>query len=563
MGRIKKALSSRLGFSLVENTAVLLIATVLFHPFWEENDDIWIAALTEGVFGGNEPHVIFSNFLYGKLLCLLQTVMPGVRWHAVIMYLFAFIMSTAFVYVLSGDKKGKILSSIFLAGSFYEIYVALQFSKVPALIAFTGYMILFDLCKENGFDRKTKRILSITVWISMLFALLIRTNAVLLVTMFAGIYGLVRVIRDMVAGELSKTIKKYVLYFAPVALIYITCRLADSSGYIDNDWSRYKEYRNQVSNLVDYHYKALMYNDHGDELAKMGVSENDAFMFVTWQFGDDEYLTDELLAEITALDITGIRSIDIDMLKAWVSNIHETVFVLNPLVIGLVLIFGLYAGYVVKHGLKSFDTAVIITQALLVVGVLFYFQYCGRWNHRVAYAVLLVQFILYLYLVKEDAGIDISPSMIACMVSIMLFGVASVGLSNEFSYREFGRNTADYSLLAEYMQDNKDKLFIVDTFTMQDFGRYDVLRSVEKGQFDNMAFIGGSYANSPVAKSILRSRGYENPFRALDSRDDSVILVDNVCPDKKVLYCSEHCDGNAYSLKDLGTVGGLHLYNIQ
>ena len=104
MDRIKKIINSRFGFALAANIITVFVSLVLFRPFWEENDDIAMAILSEGVYGANDPHLIYSNIIYGKILCALSAVISPVRWHAVIMYLFVFVTAVAFVYVIAKDN---------------------------------------------------------------------------------------------------------------------------------------------------------------------------------------------------------------------------------------------------------------------------------------------------------------------------------------------------------------------------------------------------------------------------------------------------------------------------
>lgn len=563
MKTIKKAMNSRWGFTLLTNIATLLVSLFMFRPYWEENDDIWISALTEGAFGDHEPHVLFSNIIYGKLLCTLQNTLSGIRWHAVLEIIFIFVISTAFVYVLAKDYRGKIISAVFLLGSAYEIYVALQFSKIPAFIGMAGYIILFELVSDKDLPTKIKKTICLAAWISIFFAIILRPDSFLLATLVAGVYGLVRVIREIAAGEFICSLRRYCLYFMPVAAIYILCLFVNRVGYSDPEWSRFREYEKLEGVIVDYNYDSLIYNEHGKELADIGVSENDAFMFLTWQFADDEYLTPELIEKIASIGPKGLQKIDVNMLKAWIANIHETILVLNPLILALVMILAMYLIYTIAHGRRSYRLAHIITQMILTVGVLFYYQYSGRWSHRVVYALLLCQFILFVYLIKDEEILVVNPTTIQCITAVLLLSLCTLRLTNEFEYQEYRRTAFDQQELITYMQNNKDKLFVADTFTIQGFDKYNVFKASEKGQFDNLVQVGGSHSNSPVAKRIVRSYGYENPFRALEGRDERVILIDNVYPDRKIQYCNEHGDGGRYQLSDLGTVGGLHLYSIR
>ena len=135
MEKIKKFVKSRAGFAITINLITLIVAVILFRPFWEEGDDVAIALLAEGAYGAHEPHLLYSNIIYGHILCVLQKILPFLRWHAVLMYLFLFGASSSFCYILCKDKRGRVLSIIYLMSAFFELYVLLQFSKVSAAVA--------------------------------------------------------------------------------------------------------------------------------------------------------------------------------------------------------------------------------------------------------------------------------------------------------------------------------------------------------------------------------------------------------------------------------------------
>ena len=561
---MRKFLSSRFGFSIITNSITVFISYFLFHPYWEEIDDIWIAAYTEGAFGAGDPHVLFSNIIYAHILCLLGQIMPVLRWHAVLEILFIFIASTAFVYILSKTRQGRFWSVIFLSGTFYEIYVALQFSKIPAFTAVVGYVILFELCMSE--DIPGRKTLLITAWLLLLFAMLLRPESFLLATMIAGLYGIIIVIFESVNRTLLHNIKHYCTHFIPVFVAFAICSLTDRLGYTGQEWIDFKETWELTESMIDYHHNALLYDVHAHELEEIGVSENDAFMFITWQYGDDEYLNADLLQKIISIDSKGLGSVDIYMLKLWAENIYNTIFVVNPLILAIVMVLGSFAGKTLLRKQHLFNTVVIITQSILTLSVLFYYQYSERWSHRIVYALLLSQFILLLFIMsRENIEENLpgkAPASAYAVIAVMLFSLVHARLTNEFEYQEYLRSTPDYPAVISYMQHNKDKLFVADTFTLQGYDKYNIFKAAGKGQFDNLTLVGWSYANSPMDKAVVRSHEYENPFKALEGRDFNVILIDNLHADKKLNYCNEHGDGSVYALKEADNIGNLHMYYI-
>lgn len=315
--------------------------------------------------------------------------------------------------------------------------------------------------------------------------------------------------------------------------------------------------------MVDYHYDALMHEEHSEELSNLGVSENDAFMFLTWQFGDDEYLTADLMNRLIAIEPKGIGYVDLDFIEAWVANIYNTIFTVNLLVIGLLIVIGIFITDRYRKGRFLNGLTVLVSQAVVIASVLFYYQYNGRWSHRVVYTLLIGEFILFIYLLYESGGGVFEVMALACIIILLLFSIVKLRLENEFDYQEYKRTSGDFPELISYIQENKDNLFVADMFTMQPYDVYNVFCAAQTGQFDNFTTVGCAYTNSPFMKPITESFGYSNPFKALEGRDEKVLLIDNNFPDRKITYCNEHGDGMEYELEKYDNIGNLNIYRIR
>ena len=562
MKKIKQFCGSRIGFALTSNLITLLVSLFLFRPFLEESDDVGIALIAEGAYGYREYHLNYSNTIYGRLLCALQWLMPPVRWHSVLMIAFAFIVFTAFVYVLAENRKGRILSLILLSCSFYELYVAVQFSKISAFIAIAAYMILFELIRKS-MTAKEKRILAVLAVICIVYAEMLRLESFLLATMLAGSYGICLAIYECIKGEFVQKIKTYCAYFVPVFAIVGICIFVNHCDNSVSGWKEYIECFDSTAQMVDYHFNALLYDRHGEELEKLGVSENDALMYITYGSLGERITTTDLMDSISALDKKGPSYVDVDFLKAWIANIYEEIFNLNSVVIGLILLLGIVAACILKSGRKTFYAVNIIIQAAIFAAVMFYYQYSSRWCHRIVYALLLSELVLVVCLLYDMDSTEIPDSYIAGICLMIIVSAVYFRLGNEFVYQEYKRNVFDYGELISYMEDNKDKVFVADVFTILDYGRYDVFRAARKGQFDNCLQTDSVLiANSPLNSSIAQKYGYIDPFDALTSRDENVILVDAMSPEVELTFCNEHGDGD-YSLEPLETVAGINLYRIK
>lgn len=563
MDNLKKIIRSRFGFALAANIITAFVSLVLFRSFWEENDDIAMAILSEGVYGQNDPHLIYSNIIYGKLLATLSLISGTVRWHAVIMYMFVFITAVAFVYVIAKNKKGRILSVILLMSVYYEVYVAVQFSKIAAFIAIMGYMVLFEVVL-SCIDPKIKRKLTVAAFTAVTYSHLLRLESFLLATMIAGLFGICLVVYQARNAELRSKIASYCRIFIPVFAVCAICILIDHLPYSSGGWKEYMDYYYASADLGDYHFGALSYERNKEELQKLGISENDALMLITYEALDTRVVDPALLNRISTLDTKGTGYVNADFLKAWLKNIYDDIFTPNGLITGFVMLLGVFASKIYAYKNRWIYIAGTFAQLAVTVCVLFYYQYSGRWSHRIVYALLITQFVLLVYALSRGDEQDDLSKYGTCVIAALMFCIIGGRLGNEFEYRNYERNVTDYDGMIGYMEANKDRLFIADVFTMLDYGKYDIFRAATKGQFDNYVYTDSQFlTKSPVYKETLNRFGYSDPFEALAARDDRVILIDNISPEVELKYCNEHGDGGPYELEELDSGTNMRIYSIR
>ncbi len=585
--KIKLYLKDRLFFTLAVNLTALLSALLLFRPFFEENDDSSIALIAEGAFGQRSPYLIYTNILYGRLLSLLYALVPSVRWHSVLQYIFAFLALCAITWLLAGYKGGRALSCLILLSSFYEVYVSLQYSKISMLSALSGYLLLIShirgrTCSSEAgpFRPKTPLIIG---FILIIFGFILREDGFLL----ASIFALIIIAADFLSLLISKKkaaryFKGCVAVFAPVFVVIICLFALNLSAYKKiPEWDSFISYNNIRTDLIDYRYDLLDYEAYGEELSRLGVSENDAFLYLTWQFGDDSVFTVEKMQEILHAPFAQNRIPGTDMAKSFIKHIYDDILLFDPAFLGFIAIVCLCLIKASRiRGEKILILPLMLTLAALIFIMCFY-EYSGRWSHRIVFAGLLAAIFALSFEIasfgkdpfdgsdrnpaKEalaeplDAGLFRGALLVsAVMVSVSVF---SACLGNHFERNSFLRNEPRGLEYLYSLKDHKERLYIADTFTFQNCFKYEVFKAMPEGSLDNFVTVASWYVNSPVTKGILGRYGYENPYDALKSADEAVILVDNMTPDKKIRFLNEHY-GGGFSLKPLGESLGFMEYRI-
>ena len=228
----------------------------------------------------------------------------------------------------------------------YEAYVSLQYSKTAALVSAIGYICLLytfrpdwstkgtdDLIKpsadnaidnagENAVDNAGENaavsginkdgeglkqkpaagtaVMRIMSCIFLIYGMLLRDSSFMLATLLLipiGIFALVKFCKKNTRK--SAQIKVFIGFFAAIGCLFLLFIYVDRAAYDkDTAWKDFMEYNGTRMQLLDYRYDLLDYNRYGSRLEGMGISENDALLYLTWQFGDDQVLSTEKMEEI-------------------------------------------------------------------------------------------------------------------------------------------------------------------------------------------------------------------------------------------------------------------------
>ena len=478
----------------------------------------------------------------------------------ILQLLFLFLVFTVLTYVLQKYRYGKFISILVLLASSYESYVSIQYSKTAALVSIIGYITIFcavrlELNIPNDKDNerfgvremflanKESRILIILGCILIAYGILLRDSSFYLATLFAFILTIYELFRYCNKTEerlynIPSLIFGYFKLMLPVIMIFVFLFACDNILYYgDEEWTEFLTYNNARMQLLDYRYDLLDYSKYGEELNAMGVSENDTFMYLTWQFGDDTVLN---VSEMSDLLKRGERrKINLEFIKGFVKHIYDDMMILNPLIIGsfFIVVGGLFFSIAKKHKVISATIGVLMAVSF---AILIYFQFSGRWSHRVVYAELLLLFISVMFVIGETVDVaDLKGGTV--FTSFMVLSTVAVLLGNRFDYNDYCRQHGNnYDEFFEMINEHKDKLYVADTFTFQDAYKYDVFKTYEEGYMDNFVTVGSWFVNSPITRRITENYGYANPFRALVSCNNDVILVDNMYPIEKMKYLTTH-----------------------
>lgn len=277
LGVIIKRLIYNKWLILLFNTVFFVLMAWLLPIHFEENDDVLMCMIANGVHSGTpDGHLVFINALYGWVLAGLYRLTTEVEWYTLSFCVLHVLAMTGIVYfVIKDGKMQPLMKGLFLAFMYVmwvRMIIAFQFTTTAGLLCFSGCLALLQSSKKWRF-----------VGISAIFvASLIRFQAAGLVGLLFAPVLILEFIED----------KHTAYWIAAVAVLAIVGRWADGSFYRQADWAYYKAY-NEVRGFINDNPNArLVENDlpNGVDLAD--------YQMLCFFAGDPNAISLEQLQEI-------------------------------------------------------------------------------------------------------------------------------------------------------------------------------------------------------------------------------------------------------------------------
>lgn len=216
---------------LIFNILFFVVAAWLLPIQYEENDDIAMCMIANGLFSGSpDCHLVYINAIYGCLLVLLYKLLGVVEWYAVSLSVLHIISMTVIAYtILIGKRVKGIVKSVFLL-FFYVIWtritMAFQYTTTAGLTCLAGCVLL---------SRKTKS--------GYIFGLVLVVIASMVRFSAAALVALLFI--PMFICENGLKVKSYIP-LAFVLLFVLLFKVLDSCFYKSVEWKEYKKFGSSI-----------------------------------------------------------------------------------------------------------------------------------------------------------------------------------------------------------------------------------------------------------------------------------------------------------------------------
>ena len=507
---------------------ILFVLTFTFRtPRPYSNDDTGIANYLSGSLGNKyaSPFIPFINIILGWIMVFLYRLLPGPNWFIIWQIVIEYI-SICFLQTILMNQLRKnfsnwwsyVLSSVLLAAFIPSFICRIEFTQTAAIGGIMGVFWILFCWKYNSKAGMAIGIIHTTV--SFMF----RKNGFLICLPFVLIVSIrfcLQHRKEII--HYRKRFSSLILCFGILIAILAAFTGVNTIAWDSGEQKEYKAFNSARAQFKDY--PSMPYDEIRQEMEALGVSENDYNLMDGWQFADPEYITTELLTEITAAKKRKTAPADYGKeIKQFFANI-----VTNNLFRGMdsllsfcfVLCIWILAVNIRRDGIW----AIIVT--LCVVSMeLFFKVYVGRYPDWVRAGVLFSGASTLVYMTASRPLLKENRILTGSLILLLAFGGAIVG--DAVYFKKLGTFSYDKSAFEMYdwMHAQSGKLFFCPTkySGMPDLmAGYSVFEETEPGIARGTVSLGGWGTNIPARKQAYGDQGIYNPMRQIS--DDNVYLI--------------------------------------
>lgn len=558
-----------LAVAFVFSTVVFVICFIAWVPN-SLNDDWAISSFLSGNWPGEQGLCLIVNAALTQLIYQLNQLLPSFNWFFVLEAATAYAAYLTIVYqslrrlpMPFAALTVATVTMLILPGCTYEP----NFSYIAGISACAGGMLLL------ASQREPRHVASLVIGgvVFMMLAFLWRRNMFLLCIPIFGVAALGVVALGGKETPLLARAKR-IWPFILVLVVFGGFLAYTTYAWSQPEMQEWIQFNAARHGYVDYKHRA--YDKVADELAALGVSENDYELLDKWIHEDPEFYTKELLTQIN--EATTIRyDTPAKVMKVVAEYLKDLVtapkmaFVFIPM-----LLFSIVClrGRPRKVALAIIGCALLVSLALAIA---------GRLPVRVKYPVLAYAAVacgVGAWKVCSALGRDpaagsaqgetrgratmesakrvvevLSLALPVIAVGFVLFTACThVNLSKLqpiFDAQDF---EAD-SFIEDYIYEHPDNVFVMNTATNSILTyAHKAIAPYDEEIIARTVTLGGWSARSPYTNARNEAAGLSNPIKGLVDNEDALYLSPGYeTTDMLKTYLREHYYPNAtYTLVD-------------
>lgn len=496
------------------NILIFAIVNIITTVKYEQVDDFIIYNLYSGLDGTNNFYGVYIHPIICIILGNIFRIIPYINWHSIYLLSMQFICFTLIGYKIlkkQDNKMSIILYTIFASICYTILLMFVQYTSVEALLIFTSFFLIID--EEDKINKK------ILIFILYTIGILTRMQSVLMVLPFMLIYLILKIFsckRNKNAKvELKKLFIYYIIYFIITVIVYISNLILTNSNAVYKEYTEYNFLRTQIQ---DFSY--LNYEENKEIFDEVGWSENDHFLFYTFNFGDENIYSKENLQKIYEYKIQkyGKMYLDIDIKENLKDFFTQIIYIYTFIFIIFISFF--VTSLFTKE--KNYNNILFFLIPFLMHII---FIFLGRCFIRVVLPEYIMGIALILYNIKIENDIKINYNIKNITILVIIIIILSTILGKKYERGYKLEKYDNYRELINYTSNQKNNVYLYTVPSLQDrYLTYSVYEMPPEDAFENLRVIGGWDMYTQNYYDFKIKHNLEGNL--LDLLKDNVYLID-------------------------------------
>ncbi|MCR4850264.1 MAG: hypothetical protein K5870_03305 [Lachnospiraceae bacterium] len=544
--------------SVIPVVILMAMIAVFYDHYFDLNDDVLMKDILSGTYSGTpSAHNMQMLWPISAIVALLYRTFPHVAWYGLMLigfqYASLYIIANGIVKIVTegkNDQDSRVATdrtaadrqigtvtdfgisagiTLLLSALMLMHLIFVQYTITVAMMSSAAAVSFFAADKtdeDKGFLKN--RLLAIII---LVLAFMLRTEMTLLMLPFFGAAFVYKFSFEEKPFE-KTTIKKYGYFILLLLILMFLSWMVDRIAYGTPGWKAFRNMFDSRTVLYDYEVPPS-YEGNEAFYDGIGLKPEEAYLFENYNFGVDPKIDDKVMNSVAAY----AREIDRnsndsasklkDKLKIYVyevthlNNAPGTDHPWNT----VALILYVSAGILTVFTGKIWELWRVIALFAGRSAIWLYMLMGGRTPDRITHSLYFVEIVVLMILlsalIREADGLqredDRKNRSIKTVITATAVGLLCAGIcilvpgvryaSYEAAYRK--DVNAPYIELYEYMADNTDTMYLIDTYSSV---------SYSEKMFDDIAFVskansnvfGGWAATSPLEVTKLEAYGIKD-----------------------------------------------------
>ena len=575
------------GVSLIVVLIFMIIMSLCYDYYFDLNDDVLMKDILSGTyFGKSLGHDIQMHYPISFLVALCYRITDKISWYGLLLLRLQcgalFVIVDRTLSLISGsDKKIKLIKIALATGETLLLgslmLPHLMNVQYTITVGFMGAAAVSLIMTAKESDNPVTFIKNCISPILIVFlGYMIRSEMMLLMMPYVCAAGVFKWSFEKKFFT-KKNFIKYIAVLGVMAGLMLAAEGANRIAYSSDEWSEFTSLFNARTELYDYQVPPL-YEDGNEEFYEsIGISEEEAILFKNYNFGIDNEIDSEIMWKVA--DYAGSLNTETrtfkekfaEKLKLYIyefTHITKTSGTDYP---WNIVVMALYLMCLILL-IASRDYIGIWRIVALFAGrsaIWLYMLMGERTPDRITHSNYFIEITLLIFLVgmllKRHLGAGKRAAAICAFIAGGLTIFSIFILKDSCSALRYDQDirkdtNADYIALYEYMEDNEDDFYFMDTYSSVSYSER-LIYSESKIVKKNSVTLGGWSAFSPIEADKLKEYGYEDMESGLLSDNAYFVKDKDISMDWLVPYYASHGTDIEVELMDI--IGRFEIYKLR